>query len=86
METAISQIGHILLHTTDFKMNLQTKGEKWADNFATPLLMISGFYALMIGIMPAMTILYSGPGNMLKTFSSLQLLSHISLFSKHGIF
>ncbi len=85
MDTTISQIGHILLHTADFKMTLQTKGEKWADKFATPLLMAGGVSTPIIGIMPAMTILYSGPGNMLKTFSSLQLLSHITLFSRNGI-
>jgi heavy metal translocating P-type ATPase len=85
MDTSISQIGHILLHTADFKMTLQTKGEKLADNVATPLLVMGGLFAPFIGIMPAMTVLYSGPGNMVKTFFSLQLLTYITLLSKNGI-
>lgn len=84
-DTTISQIGNILLHTTDFKMTLQTKGEKWANGVATPLLITGGFSAPLVGIMPAMTILYSSPGNMIKTLSSLQLLSHLTLLSQKGI-
>lgn len=85
VETAISQITQILLNTADFKMSLQTKGEQWADKMAKPLLLIGGGLLPFIGVIPAMTVLYSGPGNMLKTFISLQLLSHMTLFSKNGI-
>jgi Cu2+-exporting ATPase len=85
MDTAISQIGHILLHTADFKMTLQTKGEKMADNVATPLLVTGGLLAPFIGTMPVLTVLNSGPGNMIKTGFSLQLMTHLTLLSKNGI-
>lgn len=84
-DTTVSKLQNILSHTADFKTKVQSKGEKWADKAALPLLGAAALTFPFIGILPVATLLDSSPGNSIKILTSLQLMSHLSLASKKGI-
>ena len=84
-DTLAFKLRDILKHTADFKTALQSKGEGWADKAAMPLLFAGALSAPLLGRSPAMAILNSSPGNMVRVFASLQTLNHVTLASQKGI-
>ncbi len=84
-DTLASELGDILKKTADFKTGLQSRGEKWADKAAIPLLCTGVLSVPLLGSSPAMAVFNSSPGNMVRVFASLQTLNHITLASRKGI-
>ncbi len=77
--TTIAQINHILGQARNYKGQAQSAGETLADKAAPPILLLSGVTLPFIGIMPAASVLFSSPGNMIKVLSSLQTINHLAL-------
>jgi heavy metal translocating P-type ATPase len=84
-ETTISKLSEILTHTAEFKTALQLKGEKWSNQIAMPLIATSIVSAPLLGISPAIAILYSVPANAVRVITSLQTFNHLTLVSNQGI-
>lgn len=77
--TTLAKIDHILGEAINYKGKAQSTGEEWADKVASPILLLSGVSLPFIGIMPATSVLFSSPGNMIRVLSSLQTINHLSL-------
>ncbi len=77
--TTIAQINQILGEARNFKGKTQSTGEAMADKAAPPILLLSGLSLPFVGIMPAASVLFSSPGNMIKVLSSLQTINHLAL-------
>ncbi|MDM8562540.1 heavy metal translocating P-type ATPase [Candidatus Marithioploca araucensis] len=84
-ETSIAKLAEILNHTAEFKTSLQLKGEKWADNIATPMLGIGILASPIIGLSSATAILYGAPVNTIRVLTSLQTFNHMTLIANQGI-
>jgi heavy metal translocating P-type ATPase len=84
-ETTVSKIGQILTQSTDFKTNVQLKGEEWANKAVLPMLGISAIILPIIG--PASTVVFiaSHIGYRIRMLAPLVTLNHISLASHSGI-
>ncbi len=85
IDTTAAKVGDILKHTADYKSSIQSRSEQWADKIAVPLIWVAGMLLPFIGILPATALLYSSPGNDIKTFASLQTLNYLIFLSKQGI-
>ncbi|MCK5718608.1 MAG: HAD family hydrolase, partial [Thiomargarita sp.] len=85
IDTTVAKVGDILKHTADYKTSIQSRGEQWADKVALPLMGTAGILLPIIGILPATVLLYSSPGNSIKTFASLQTFNYLIFLSKQGI-
>jgi heavy metal translocating P-type ATPase len=85
IDTTAAKVCDILKHTADYKSSIQLRGEQWADKVAVPLMGVAGMLLPIIGILPATTLLYSSPGNAIKTFASLQTFNYLIFLSKQGI-
>jgi cation transport ATPase len=85
IETSAAKIRDILKQTTEYKTSLQSRGEQWADKVALPLMGATGLLVPIIGILPATALLYTNPGNSIKTFISLQTVNYLIFLSKQGI-
>lgn len=85
IDTTISKIGDILNRTADFKTTLQSRGEKWADKIAMPLLGISAFSSPFVGLVGTTALLNSSFGNRIRLAAPLGVLNHLNLASHKGI-
>jgi Cu2+-exporting ATPase len=85
VDTTIARIGEMLNRTADFKTNIQSKGEKWANQIAKPLLGISVFGLPIIGAVGSTAILNSSFGNRVRLAAPLGVLNHLNLASHKGI-
>ncbi len=85
IDTTAAKVCDILKHTADYKTSIQSRGEQWADKVAVSLMGAAGILFPIIGILPATVLLYSSPGNSIKTFASLQTFNYLIFLSKQGI-
>ena len=85
IDTAAAKICEILKHTADYKTSIQSNSEQWADKVALPLIGVSCLFLPFIGVIPTTVLLYSSPGNSIKTFASLQTFNYLIYLSKQGI-
>ena len=85
IDTTAAQVCDILKDTAEYKTSLQSRSEKWADNLAVPLIGASVVLLPFIGVLPATALLYSSPGNAMKTFASLQTFNYLIFLSKQGV-
>jgi heavy metal translocating P-type ATPase len=85
LDTTVSKIGELLNRTADFKTGLQSKGEKWADQIAIPLLGVSAFGLPFVGLIATTAILNSSFGNRMRLTAPLCVLNHLNLASHKGI-
>ncbi len=85
IDTTAAKVCDILKHTADYKTSIQLRSEQWADKVAVPLLGTAGLLLPIIGILPATALLFSSPGNSIKTFASLQVFNYLIFLSKQGI-
>jgi len=85
VETTVAELAEILHQTTDFKTNLQLKGEGWSNKIAAPLLAISTLSLPILGVSSATTMLFSAPTNSIMVFPSLQTYNYLALISSKGI-
>jgi Cu2+-exporting ATPase len=84
-ETTGAKIGEILNHTTDYKMNLLTEGEKHANKLALPLIALSFIITPFLGIIAMTGVLNSTFGNRLQLIAPLSVLNHLNIALKKGI-
>ncbi len=84
-DTTIAKIGKMLNHTADYKTNLQSKGEKWANQIAKPLLGVSAFCLPFVGAIGSTAILNSTFGNRVRLAAPLGVLNHLNLAAHKGI-
>ncbi|MEN8219040.1 MAG: heavy metal translocating P-type ATPase [Pseudomonadota bacterium] len=85
VDTTIYRIGNMLNSTADFKTKLQSKGEKWANQVAKPLLGISAFGLPIIGAVSSTAILNSSFGNRVRLLVPLAVLNHLNIAVNQGI-
>ncbi len=85
IDTNAEKIRYILHHTAEYKTDIQSNSENLADKVALPLIGVAGLLSPIIGIIPATALLYSSPGNSIKTFVSLQTENYLVSLSKLGI-
>ncbi len=85
IDTTAAKVCDILKHTASYKTSIQSRSEKLADKVAVPLMGVAGMLLPIIGILPATALLYSSPGNSIKTFASLQTVNYLIFLSKQGI-
>lgn len=84
-ETLASRLSDILNDTAHYKTNTQTKGEEWADRMAAFLLGSGLILSPFVGVARSLALLNSSPGNMVRIFTSLQTLNHVTIASRNGI-
>ncbi len=84
-DTTISKIGDMLNSTADFKTNLQSKGEKWANQIAKPLLGVCTFGLPIVGAIGSTAILNSTFGNRIRLVAPLGVLNHLNLAAHKSI-
>lgn len=84
-DTTIAQIGQILNHATDFKSNLQLKGELWANQANLPMLGMAGLILPTLGPVSMTVFLYSHIGGRIKLLAPFGTLNHINLAFHKGI-
>ncbi|MEM7182489.1 MAG: heavy metal translocating P-type ATPase [Spirochaetota bacterium] len=84
-ETVAGKLGTILQKTSEYKSDAQIKGEYYADWAAKPVLLTGLLSAPFVGAIPALTIISSSPGNVVRTLCSLQTLSSLIYAYKHSI-
>lgn len=79
------QLHKLLEQTRDYKTELQLKGEQWSDAMAKPLLLVSAGSGLLLGVSPAIALLFSAPTNTVRALLSLQTATHVQWATEHGI-
>ncbi len=84
-ESQAQQLHKLLEQTTDFKTELQLKGEAWSDAMAKPLLVVSAGTGLLFGLSPATALLFSAPTNSIRALLSLQTNTHLQWAADQGI-
>lgn len=84
-ETVAAQIGELLNRTTDYKANVQLKGEAFADKSALPLLSLGVFALPLVGYQSAVSILFSGIGDTARVTAPMSVLRFLRTTSQGGI-
>jgi len=84
-ETTIAKIGKLLNQSSDFKSNLQLKGEKWADMATLPTLGIAGLILPIFGPVTTVVFLSSHIGNRIRIYAPLGTLNYLGLAAHKGI-
>lgn len=84
-ETRIHKLNELLHQTRDYKTRLQLQGEAWADRMALPLLAGSAVIAPVIGVSPALALLFSVPMNTVRSMLSVQTVAHMQGIMRQGI-
>ncbi len=85
-ETIIANIGKILNSSIEFKTDVQSKSEVWAEQAAVPFLLMGGMAFPWLGIGAATVIFRSTFSASIDLIASLEVLSHLRFAYGHGIF
>ncbi len=84
-ETVAAKIGEILNNTTDYKLSLQTRGERITDKSALPTLTIGAITLPILGPASAVAILFASFGYNMRIIAPLSVLNYLKMTSKQGI-
>lgn len=84
-ETVTAQIGQMLINTADFKENLTSETEKFVNRVSPIMLALSLFSYPFIGVIRALSVLYSIPGYRMIYFGPISMLSFLHVASQKGI-
>ncbi len=84
-ETRAAQIRDILLHATDFKSNVQLKGEAWAEKATLPMLAAAGAVVPTFGPQAAVVFIRSHIGTRIRFCAPLGTLKHITMAAQKQI-
>jgi len=84
--TRIDKLNELLLQTSDFKTELQLKGEAWANRIALPAIVTSISLVPFIGMNPALALLFSVPTNTVRAMLSVQTNTHMQEITRQGSF
>jgi len=84
-DTVVAQVGDMLNQSADYKVSALSKGEKWADQIATPLIISSTILSPAIGMVGVSGVLNSSFGNRLQLAAPQAVLNHLNLATQKGI-
>jgi heavy metal translocating P-type ATPase len=84
-DTVVAQVGNMLNQSADYKVSVLSKGEKWADQMATPLIVSSTILSPAIGMVGVSGVLNSSFGNRLQLAAPQAVLNHLNLATQKGI-
>ena len=85
-DNRINQLNALLQQTRDYKTTLQLQGEVWADKFALPIIAASALMIPILGVSPALALLFSAPLNVIRAMLSVQTATHLQWIAEQGAF
>lgn len=85
-DTIIANIGKILNDSVEFKTEVQSKSEVWAEQSALPFLIMGSMAFPILGIGGATVIFRSTFSASIELIASLEVLSHLRYAYTNGIF
>ncbi|MEM7535184.1 MAG: heavy metal translocating P-type ATPase [Chloroflexota bacterium] len=84
-ETVAAQIGTILNATTDFKSQVQSRGNKIVDQGAMPTVALSLLALPLFGAESALTMLYAAFGYHMRHAAPISVLNYLRFASERGV-
>ena len=84
-DTTVAKIEETLLQTADFKSTIQSRGEKWADQAALPILGLAGVSAPVLNTEGSLVVMNSGFGNRIRLYAPLGTLGFLTVALRNGI-
>ncbi len=84
-ETVTAQIGKMLLNTADFRKSIQSRGDKMADQSASPTLLMSLATLPTLGTTSSVTMMNSCFGIYIRSLAPISMLVYLSIASRAGI-
>lgn len=84
-DSLAAQIGHILNHTESYKDTLKARGQKIANDFNTPTLLLAGLTWPALGSEKALSILFSGMGYNMRFLGTFSVLNYLHVISRQGV-
>jgi len=77
--TVAGQIGEMLSQTTDFKLSLQSRSERFMNQMVFPILGLSLLSLPLVGLSGAISILWYYPGSRMMMYGPLSMLSFLQV-------
>lgn len=84
-ETTVAKIGEIINKSIEFKGNHELKGEKWADSYNLPILLLALMSGPFLGPVGTVGILYSHIANTIRVVAPLGTLKHLDFAINNGM-
>lgn len=84
-DSLAAEIGHILNHTESYKDTLKARGQKIANDFNTPTLLLAGLTWPIMGSEKALTVLFSGLGYNMRFLGTFSVLNYLHVISRQGV-
>ena len=84
-ETIVAKITEIINHSIDFQTSQVLKGEKWADSFTTPILVLAFLSWPFLGPVATVGILYCHIANTIRVVAPLGTLNYLNVALENGI-
>lgn len=84
-ETTVAKIGDIINNSIDFKGSHELKGEKWADSYNAPILLLALMSGPFLGHVGIVGILYSHIANTIRVVAPLGTLKHLDIAINNGM-
>ncbi len=84
-ETAVAQVGQMLIETADFTSSVELRGKEISDKAALPTLLLGGIALPLLGPNGALSVLLSGIGYNMRILGPLSVLNYLQQTAHHGI-
>lgn len=84
-ETIVAKIAETINHSIEFKGSQALKGEKWADSFTLPTLILAFTSWPFLGPVGVVGILYCHIANSIRVVAPLGTLNYLNIAMKNGI-
>lgn len=84
-ETIVAKIAEAINHSIEFKGSQSLKGEKWADSFTLPMLILALSSWPFLGPIGVVGILYCHIANSIRVVAPLGTLNYLNIAMKNGI-
>ncbi len=84
-ETIVAKIAETINHSIEFKGSQALKGEKWADSFTLPTLVLALSSWPFLGPVGVVGILYCHIANSIRVVAPLGTLNYLNIAMKNGI-
>ena len=84
-ETLVAKIGEIINQSINYKGTQELKGERWADTFTTPMLVLAILSWPFLGAVGVVGILYCHIANTIRVVAPLGTLNYLNIALKNGI-
>ncbi|WP_054774246.1 HAD-IC family P-type ATPase [Methylogaea oryzae] len=84
-DSLAAEIGNILNHTESYKDTLKARGQKIANDFNTPTLLLAALTWPTMGSEKALTVLFSGLGYNMRFLGTFSVLNYLHVISRQGV-